>query len=542
MSYLDFPGLASSAWPKTLLVVVLVLVIARIIYNLFFHPLAHVPGPFWAQASGIPSWYYAYTGKRHIWLLKQFETYGYRIRPEPNTVIFRDPEAHADIYSMKSNVRRSQFYPALNNKNEHTTLDTVDVAEHARKRKILNLCFTEKALNAACGFIREHVDRWNQIMADEIDGEDWSAPVDFGDKIDELAFDVMGELCFGRSFNVKEPGENPLKGVSKCTTDYLLFFYPFCRSPFLSLLNWLKPRGLNRLFELVSPQAIKQYNQFVYDSVTKRIALQKEQAEKEETERRQDLFYFLGEARDPDTNQPAYREDELRSESHLLIIAGSDTTSVTLAGIFFYLTGDQKRCQKLVDELTASFDSADDIVYGPKLLACTYLKACIDEGMRLTPAGVCELPREVLPGGLVIKGEHYPEGTIVGTATWANSRNQAVYGDADAFRPERWTVDPSDGNSKEDVAQMKRNFYPFSSGAFNCVGKNLAMAEMMITVARTLYRFEMRRAPGSTLGCGRPDLGWACTDEKQFQLLDAYISLREGPEVQYRRRDRRVKS
>jgi cytochrome P450 len=290
------------------------------------------------------------------------------------------------------------------------------------------------------------------------------------------------------------------------------------------------------LFDVLSPQPIKQYNQFVYDSVTSRIALQKEQAEKPESERRQDLFYFLYEARDPDTNQPAYSEEDLRAESNMLIIAGSDTTSVSLSGIFFYLTGDPRRCQRLADEVLTSFDSVDDILYGPKLLACTYLKACIDEGMRLTPPGTCELPREVLPGGLIVKGEYYPAGTIVGTVNWAYSRNQDTYRDASDFQPERWIVDESSGVSKQDVSRLKHNFYPFHSGPWNCVGRNVAMAEMMITVARTLYRFEVRRAPGSTLGCGRPDLGWGCTDETQFQLVDAYISLRQGPEVQFRRR------
>ncbi|KAI0469236.1 benzoate 4-monooxygenase cytochrome P450 [Xylaria cf. heliscus] len=466
---------------------------------------------FWARASGIPSWYYAYTGKQHIWLCQQFEKYGYRIRPAPDTVLFCNPEAHADIYSMKSNVRRSQFYPALNNKIEKTTIDTIDVAQHAWKRKILNLCFTEKSLTAACRFIVTHADRWNQLILEETNGNDWSAPVDITEKIDKLT-----------SFNVKEPGENPLK--------------EFCCSPFQGILNWLKPRGLNTIFDVISPQTIKQYNIFVYDSVTSRIALQKEQANIAETERRQDLFYFLSEAQDPDTDHLAYSEDDLRAESNLLIIAGSDTTSVSLSGIFFYLTGDQGRCQKLTREILASFDSVDEAVYGPKLLACTYMKACIDEAMRLTPAGVCELPREVLPGGILIKGEHYPEGTIVGTPDWANTRNQEVYGDAGVFRPERWIAGDLSGTTKEEVTRVRHNFNPFSSGPFSCVGKKLAIAEMMIIVARTLYRFEMRRAPGSTLGCGRPDLCWGCTDENQFQLTDAYISIRHGPEVQFRRR------
>ncbi|KAG6353515.1 hypothetical protein INS49_005476 [Diaporthe citri] len=127
---------------------------ARALYNLFLHPLAHVPGPLWARASGIPSWYHASTGKRHIWLWQQFQIYGPIIRPGPNTVLFSDPQAYADIYGMKSNVRRSPFYTALQRKsNESTTLNTVDVAEHARKRKLLSLCFTDKSLRASSDFI-----------------------------------------------------------------------------------------------------------------------------------------------------------------------------------------------------------------------------------------------------------------------------------------------------------------------------------------------------------------------------------------------------
>lgn len=222
--------------------------------------------------------------------------------------------------------------------------------------------------------------------------------------------------------------------------------------------------------------------------------------------------------------------------SVITVIAGADSTAVVLAGMFFYLTGDQPRCQLLADEIMTSFNSVDDIVYGPKLLACGYLKACIDEALRMSPPSLCELPREVLHGGIVIKGEHYPEGTIVGTPIWANSHNEEVYGDAGVFRPERWIADGTRGTIKEEITRMRHNYHGFSSGPFNCVGRNLAMAEMMIIVARTLYRFEMRRAPGSTLGCGRPDLGWGCTDENQFQLLDAFVSLRQGPEVQFRRR------
>lgn len=304
----------------------------------------------------------------------------------------------------------------------------------------------------------------------------------------------------------------------------------------MNLLLWMKPRGLDQLFERLTPPPVQKYNEFVFESITNRMALQKEQAKKPEDERRQDIFYFLCDAQDPDTGRSAYTEDELRSEASLLIIAGSDTTATALAGVFFYITGDPQRYQKLVNEILTAFESSEDIVYGPKILGCKYLRACLDEGMRLTPSGPCELPREVLPGGIQIKGEHYPAGTITGAVPWANSRNQKVYGDPEIFRPERWIVDESTGVTEEEVRRIKANFHPFSSGPGACVGKNLALMEMLITIARTIFRLDIRRAPGSTFGGGAPELGWGARDKKQFQLTDAYISLQQGPEVQFRKR------
>lgn len=195
---------------------------------MFFHPLSHIPGPFWARASGVPSWYHASTGKRHIWLWQQFQIYGPTIRPAPDTVLFSDPRAYADIYGMKSNVRRSHFYTALKRKsNEHNTINTIDVAEHARKRKLLSLGFTEKSLRAASEFMYRHVDRWNELILEENNSTtEWSATVDLAEKIDTLVFDIMGDLSLGKSFDIKEPGDNPLRVIPHNIADYMRFWYP----------------------------------------------------------------------------------------------------------------------------------------------------------------------------------------------------------------------------------------------------------------------------------------------------------------------------
>jgi hypothetical protein len=53
-------------------------VVGSAVYNLWFHPLATQPGPFFARISGIPSFYHACKGDRHIWSWRQFQIYGER--------------------------------------------------------------------------------------------------------------------------------------------------------------------------------------------------------------------------------------------------------------------------------------------------------------------------------------------------------------------------------------------------------------------------------------------------------------------------------
>lgn len=137
---------------------------------------------------------------------------------------------------MKSNVRRNHFYTALKrDSSENTALTSVDVADHARRRKLLNLSFTEKSLRAAAGFIVKHVDRWNELMLEENSSDtEWSAPIDLSQKIDTLVFDIMGDLSLGKSFDIKEPGDNPLRVIPHTIAEYMRFYYPVSLPPWAS--------------------------------------------------------------------------------------------------------------------------------------------------------------------------------------------------------------------------------------------------------------------------------------------------------------------
>jgi cytochrome P450 len=308
------------------------------------------------------------------------------------------------------------------------------------------------------------------------------------------------------------------------------------KSPILPLLLWLKPRGLNRWMDKNLPPKMKNYYALLDRNVDKRL----ESNKKSTGPVRTDMLHFLTTAKDPNTNQPAWSRDDLLSECHLLIIAGSDTTAVTMCGLFFFLTHNPRIYDKLANEIRTTFKSLDEVVHGPQLHSCTYLRAVIQESLRMSPAGPSELPRVILKGGMTVDGFFYPEGTIVGTPQWALYRNEDFFGsDAYTFRPERWVPSnhPDTLNSEAEVQRLKKGFYPFSKGPGNCVGQNLALLQLSLLMARTLLQADFRNAPGQSVGEGRPELGWGRTDPMQYQLGDIFIGLREGPIIQFRARN-----
>jgi len=248
---------------------------------------------------------------------------------------------------------------------------------------------------------------------------------------------------------------------------------------------------------------------------------------------RKDFFYYLLNAKDPETGQ-GFSSAELWGESNLLIIAGSDTTSTSLAGTFFYLVHNTDALRKATQEARGKFSDVEEIVNGPALNSCAYVKACIDEAMRLSPPVGGMLPREVLPGGIHIDGEYIPAGVVVGTPHYTIHHNPEYFSDPFAFMPERWIPDSTSGVTDHSVAVAQSAFCPFSVGPRGCIGKGLAYVELMATLVRTLFLYDMRLAPGQKLGEGTPGAELGRQRPGEFQLKDTFTSMKDGPLVQFR--------
>jgi cytochrome P450 len=250
-------------------------------------------------------------------------------------------------------------------------------------------------------------------------------------------------------------------------------------------------------------------------------------------ETRKDFFHWLWEAKDPETGT-GYSLPELNSECELLILAGSDTTATVLSACIFYLTRNREVIDKLTQEILTTFTSFGDIK-GIKLSSCRYLTAFLNETMRMAPPFGANANREVLPGGITIDGQYLPEGSQVSTAVWAMQYNPEYYPEPLAFRPERWIVG-KDGSTEESVAVAESAFSTFSTGPRGCVGKNMAMLEMRIVIAKLIWKFELRNDADGNLGGGSFDGEWGRKEVDQYQTWDISVAKRKGPLVQLKER------
>lgn len=86
--------------------------------------------------------------------------------------------------------------------------------------------------------------------------------------------------------------------------------------------------------------------------------------------------------------------------------------------------------------------------------------------------------------------------TMISVYQWATHRNPEHFADANEFRPERWLPPTHRLHSHKYAGDNRNAFKPFSFGARDCVGKNLAYAEMRIVVSRIFHRFDWELVPG----------------------------------------------
>jgi cytochrome P450 len=187
--------------------------------------------------------------------------------------------------------------------------------------------------------------------------------------------------------------------------------------------------------------------------------------------------------------------------------SGSDTTATALSSTIFYLARNPEAYTRVVNEVRRFFKNASDVCLGQTLNSCVYLRACVNESMRLSPPIGSALWRELTDGGCSIGGIHLRAGVEVGTCIYSIHHRSDYYPDQFAYKPDRWVVSEATGVSRKDVDLALSAYTPFSLEPRSCLGKSLAVSELMLTIAVILCAFDFRTPEGAVGRLGEGTAG-----------------------------------
>lgn len=94
------------------------------------------------------------------------------------------------------------------------------------------------------------------------------------------------------------------------------------------------------------------------------------------------------------------------NDGDLVVIAGSDTTKTVLSSLFFYLLSNPEKLAKLREEIDRFYPPAESLS-SKHFQEMSYLDACINEALRLSPAAPSGSQRDVGPNPDPSKGRKF---------------------------------------------------------------------------------------------------------------------------------------
>lgn len=205
-----------------------------------------------------------------------------------------------------------------------------------------------------------------------------------------------------------------------------------------------------------------------------------------------DLFDLLLEAHGDD------REDLLIDEAATMILAGHETTAMTLFWAALLLAS-APDWQDAVAAEVCSLDLSSDKA-AESLPALKLTQAVVQETLRLYPAVAMIGRRAVKPD--TVCGVDVRAGALVLIPLWLLHRNPQLWSASDMFDPGRFLIGGKPGRFV---------YLPFGVGPHTCIGALLAMTEAVLVLARLVQRFVVLRTDETAvravnvLGVTRPD-------------------------------------
>ncbi|KAI0146893.1 cytochrome P450 [Xylariaceae sp. FL1272] len=517
MSFVDLPSGSISNVLRYVLSSLLLWVISVLIYQSFFHPLRKYPGPLLAKITYGYGGFHAIKGRHHTNTYKNFLRYGRVYREAPNRLMFNSLTAIQDIYT-HSNITKAAAYRHPGSQTNESLFAIRDNNEHRRKRKVIGQVVSDRSLRAFQPMMQEQIDIFLQQL---LKASRRSEMVNMTTACNRLGVDVVGYMAFGCALKTQTEATNRLIPETMFHGIYMNNVY----------YTWPSLGRLSPIAHWLGKKQVAVFTQAVARMIAERTS--------QSVDSKPDFYATV-------TGDRGLHSSELWGEALFFVLAGGSTVATAICGSLFHLSWHPSVYARLASEIRETFSSGQEIQPGLLLSSCAYLRAVIDESLRMTPPAPSPLWREPeVPNDkpFIVDGHVIPPGTEVGVHLWAIMHDPDNFDDPFTFRPERWLLpdaedgDETAGEARKSRARMRRAHVAFGLGERSCAGKSMAYMEASLTIAKILWYFDFERAPGKagTLGCGNGGKDpWDAHD--QFQIYDVLGADHDGPNLVFKPR------
>ncbi|KAJ8507505.1 hypothetical protein ONZ45_g10130 [Pleurotus djamor] len=330
------------------------------LFTIFFrlsplHSLSAYPGPIQCKVSKLHSAWVASTGRQHVYYRSLHEKYGDIVRVGPNSLSIR----HVGVISPMlgyGGLPKGPFWDHRTTGGEDSQPPLIavrDPQEHSQRRRHWSRALSRTALSGYEFFIARSIESLTVALRARLD-----APLDLTEWMKFFALENMGNMVFGQPYGILDHGVDN-RGIHSILEEGIRF------TAIAGQVSWVIP-----FLRLVYGRAYARMKQYARSSAMERLGL-------DEPDRPKDLFYYLN---DEGGSQRVKRPVALvASDASMAMVAGSDTTSATLTGLWYYLlTNDiaYKRLQKEIDAVVAEdIPNTSSRVLEPSNMP--YLNACM---------------------------------------------------------------------------------------------------------------------------------------------------------------------
>jgi cytochrome P450 len=291
-------------------------------------------------------------------------------------------------------------------------------------------------------------------------------PIKWDEWLNFLAYDILGEATFSRSFGFLESGKDIGDTIAN---EVFLRIYVSILGHFPWAHEWLLANPLIEYFNMTP-------SMHVFDTCLAAI-----ESRSKNPEVRKDM---LEQWKDQFNKYPDRMEEkEIVMSAVGNLGAGGDTVSSVLQAFVYHMIHDPDMLDMLRKELDGA--GLSEVPTYEETQKLPILQACIKETYRFhTPVGF-GLPRVAPPGGVTVCGRFFKAGTILSVHQWAIHHMTSLFGeDASRFNPRRW-LDP-EGAKKMNTYQIA-----FGAGYNQCPGRHLAHLEISKTTATLMRDYEI---------------------------------------------------